>query len=273
MCSTLLLALLAAPDAGTLLARTVTIEAKRSEVDFRRRHGVYERDVVVVRDSTTLRCDRLEVSYDAGGQVERVLASGNVVAVDGDRQAWGETADYDNRTGVLVVRGQPRGRQGTREITGETVTFATGTDTLLVTRPHTVTSGEPAGGGTPAVIDADTLTMVQSRATATWRGHVRVVRGPTVLTAPELDATWNAEGAITRLVAKGGVEAVEPTRRARGQRADFDVVKGVLVVTGRPEAHQGRNHMRGTRVTFFPESERVSVENAVTVIEQDPRGR
>ena len=120
-------------------------------------------------------------------------------------------------------------------MTGETVTFTTGTDTLLVGRPHTVSKQERAGGGGTLVIDADSLTLVQSKAFATWKGHVRALRGPTLITAPELDATWNEEGVITRMLGRGGVDAVEPTRRARGERADYDVEKGILVVTGKPE--------------------------------------
>ena len=121
------------------------------------------------------------------------------------------------------------------------------------------------------VIDADTLMLIQSKASATWKGHVRATRGPTVMTSKELDATWDQSGAITRMLARGGVEAVEPTRWAKGERADFDALKGVLVVTGRPEAHQGKNHMKGTRVTFFPDPELVHVENVETIIEQEPK--
>lgn len=271
MTSALLLALLSAPDGGVLLARPVWLKADDFELQNKLQRAEYWGHARAVRDSTTITCEHLVVRYDASGEVERILASGDVVAVDGERQAWGDEADYDNRTGVLVVHGHPRGRQGVREVTGETVTFTTGTDTLFVTKAHTISPSERVGSGATVVIDADALTLVQTQATATWKGHVRATRGLTVMTSPELDATWDANGVITRMVAKGGVEAVEPTRRAKGQRADFDAVKGLLVVTGRPEAHQGKNHMKGTRVTFFPDPELVHVENAETIIEQEPK--
>jgi hypothetical protein len=41
----------------------------------------------------------------------------------------------------------------------------------------------------------------------------------------------------------------------------------VLVVTGRPEAHQEGSHMRGTKVTLFPDREYVEVENATHIID------
>ena len=271
MTSALLLLLLAAPDAGTDVPRKVLISSDFAELDHKRKRGDYRGHAKAVRDSTTLACEHLVFLFDSSDEVERILAHGNVVAVDGDRQARGDEGDYDNRTGVLVVRGHPRGRQGQREVTGETVTFTTGTDTLFVTRPHTVSQAERAGGGGKLVIDADTLTLVQTKASATWRGHVRALRGPTLITAPELDATWDDKGVITRMVGRGGVDAVEPTRQARGERADYDVEKGILVVTGKPEAHQGKNHMKGTRVTFFPDTDFVAVENATAIIEQTPK--
>jgi lipopolysaccharide export system protein LptA len=120
-------------------------------------------------------------------------------------------------------------------------------------------------------IDADALSLRQARSTALWRGHVRATRGRTVLTAPELEATWDAAGTITRLVARGGVSAVEPGRSARGDRADFDVQRGVVVVTGRPEAQQGRSRLSGSRVTFYPGTDRLEVEQATTVVHPEPK--
>jgi lipopolysaccharide export system protein LptA len=158
-----------------------------------------------------------------------------------------------------------------REVSGERVTFVTGTDELTVERPHTVSGAEQASGGGPVTIDADTLTLRQARATAAWRGHVRATRGRTVLTAPELEATWDGAGEITRLVARGGVTAVEPGRSARGERADFDVKRGVVVVTGRPEARQGQSRLLGSRVTFYPGTDRLEVDQATTVIHPEPR--
>jgi lipopolysaccharide export system protein LptA len=56
---------------------------------------------------------------------------------------------------------------------------------------------------------------------------------------------------------------------ARGDRAEFDNVRGVLVVTGNPEARQGPNFMRGTKVTFVVGKDTLEVENARTVFETE----
>jgi lipopolysaccharide export system protein LptA len=269
----LLTCLLAAtPDAG-LLARRVDLTADHLSLDSKARRGTYTGHAKAVRDHTTLTCDALEVAFDAQQQVSTITARGNVVAVDGDREAHGDEATFDNATGVLVVHGHPWGKQGTREVEGETVTFTSDTDTLVIDQAHTRTKDvKPTGAASTeqrVIIDADQLVLEQKKATAVWKGHVKAVRGPTTLFAPELDATWNDAGEITRMVARGGVEAIEPTRQARGRTADFDVVRGVLVVTGNPEATQGKNRMRGSKVTFFPNSEFVEVENVTSVIAVD----
>ncbi len=254
---------LAVPDAGTLPSRVV-ITAEHSTFDNKARKGTYDGHVKVVRDTTTLTCDFMDVLFDEHHEVATIVARGHVVAVDRDREAHGDEATYDNPTGVLVVRGHPWGKQGPREVEGELVTFVTGTDTLVVDKAHTRAHDEKVGK--TVVIDSDTLTMEGQKNTAVWKGHVKAVRGPTTLLAPELDATWNEAGEITRLIARGGVEALEPTRQAKGKTADYDVVKGVLVVTGNPEAVQGNNRMRGSKVTFFPNSEFVEVENVTSTI-------
>jgi lipopolysaccharide transport protein LptA len=260
---------LAAPDAGALLARPVELRADRLEVKSREQRASYVGHATAVRDGATLTCDRLDVLLDASKEVKSITASGAVVVVDGDRRATGEEATWDNATGVLVVKGHPTATQGARAVEGELVTFTTGVDRVEIERAKTRVAPSDAGVSDAVAIDADRLVLDQQRATATWVGHVRVIRGTTVLTAPELVAHYDERGEITRVQAKGGAEAKDRDRWARGARADYDVKKGVLVVTGSPEARQGKNHMRGTKVTFFPGTDFIEVENATTVIEVD----
>ena len=43
----------------------------------------------------------------------------------------------------------------------------------------------------------------------------------------------------------------------------------MLVVTGKPEARQGPNRMRGTKITFITGKDTLEVENATTVLQAD----
>jgi lipopolysaccharide export system protein LptA len=266
---------LAAPDAGVILSRPVAVSADKLEVFKKESRALYSGHAKAVRDTMTMTCDTLEVFFDDKGDVQRILAKGNVYAVDQSkpsgattsgesREAWGDEAEFMNDTGVLTLKGHPRGKQGPREVEGEVVTFTTGIDRLVVTKARTRVK-EPKDQR--VAIDADLLILEGPKNEATWRGHVRAVKAKTTLLSPELRAHYDAAGEIDRVLASGGVEVTEGDRWARGQNGDYDVPKGVLVVTGRPQARQGKTRMKGTKVTFFTGTEFLEVENATTVIE------
>lgn len=265
MTALLLPLLLAASDAGVLTSRPVTVSADRLELFKKESRAQYSGHARAVRDTLTLTCDTLEVFFNAQGDVQRIVARGNVYALDGDREAWGDEAEFQNETGVLTVRGKPHGKQGPREVDGELVTFTTGIDKLVVTKARTRVKEQQKDQR--VAIDADLLTLEGVQNEATWTGHVRAVKGKTTLLAPWVSAHYDAQGEVDRVRAKGGVEVTEADRWARGQFADYDVPKGLLVVTGKPEARQGKTRMKGSKVTFFSGSEFLEVENATTVIE------
>lgn len=273
---TLLLPLLlaATPDAGVLLSKPMEVSAKKLEVFQAEKRAVYTGNAKAVRATTTLTCDRIEVFFSTANDIDRIVATGNVEAVDGERWAQGDSATYHTATGVLVVEGNPKARQGQRHIAGEQVSFTTGTDTLVVTKAKTLTQQSSVkGASVPVDIVADALTLKNAERTAIWAGHVVVHRGPTTLTAPEMVAHYDERGEVTRMVGRGGVEAIEPNRWARGQQATYDALLGVLVVTGRPTARQGTTRMRGTKVTMRTGTDLVEVENAVTLIQAEKRAK
>lgn len=269
------LLLTASPDAGVLLSRPVQVSADKLEVINKEQKAVYTGRAKAIRDTTTMTCDVITVEYGANREVSRILARGHVEAVDGDRWARGDEADYDNATGTLVVRGKPEARQGRREVQGELVTFITGTDRVIVDRARTKVDDAQAlakdggvGAGVQRVtIDADRLVLDEQRSRADWSGHVVAKRGDTTIKAPLLTALYDESGTITKVQARGGVEATEKDRWAAGQKGDYDVQTGVLVVTGQPQARQGTSRMKGTKVTFFSGADFIEVENATTVIE------
>jgi lipopolysaccharide transport protein LptA len=268
----ILLALLlaASPDAG-LLARPIEVSADKLELLNKEGRAIYTGHAKAIRDTTTVTCDTLTVFYAAGREVSRIEAVGHVVAVDGDRTATGERANYDNLTGILVVDGNPQAQLGTRTVKGEKVTFITGLDKVEITKARTVAPNESSAQGSTVEIDADKLVLEDKKSIAVWTGNVRARRGPTLIKAPELTAHYDERGTVTRVQARGGVEATDADKWARGQRADYDNARGVLVVTGKPEARQGPNRMRGTKITFITGKDTLEVENATTILQADKK--
>jgi lipopolysaccharide export system protein LptA len=122
----------------------------------------------------------------------------------------------------------------------------------------------------PVEIAADLVTG--DRAQAVFTGNVQVRHRTLDLRCEKMTAyyTGGAQQEVTRVECTGGVRAVDGERSARGERADYDVPAGVLVVTGSPEARQGTLHMVGTKVRLTLGSERLEVENAKITMETAP---
>ncbi|MFY1826734.1 LptA/OstA family protein [Myxococcus fulvus] len=151
-----------------------------------------------------------------------------------------------------------------------------------------VAAATPTDGGTPAAaagspsqgplgpvdlkepvqITADLIEGGKSQATLT--GNVKVKHRTLDLKCDRMTAYFAPPRVVTRVVCTGGVHAVDGDRMARGERAEYDVASGVLVVTGTPEARQGTTYMRGTKVRLTLGSEKLEVENAVIIFESPP---
>lgn len=124
-------------------------------------------------------------------------------------------------------------------------------------------------------IKADRLEIKGRGNQAVWLGHVRAKRGDTNLSCDRLVASYTTDQQISKIECLGSVEILDGDRWAKGERAEFDNLKGILTLTGNPEARQGPNHMRGSRVTFYMERDVIEVQGAEAVIiprsVQEPR--
>ncbi|NTX37702.1 hypothetical protein FJV41_27565 [Myxococcus llanfairpwllgwyngyllgogerychwyrndrobwllllantysiliogogogochensis] len=162
---------------------------------------------------------------------------------------------------------------------------------FFVAQPLPAAAATPVDGGTPPVADAGTASpspnplgpvdlkepvqinadlIEGGKSQATLTGNVKVKHRTLDLKCDRMIAYFAETRVVTRVVCTGGVHAVDGDRMARGERAEYDVASGVLVVTGTPEARQGTTYMRGTKVRLTLGSERLDVENAVIIFESPP---
>ena len=154
----------AAPaDAGTRTPlatpeNPVFVDCDKARMEGTERRFVCTGHVKMVKGTTTLTCDR-SIGYYVGKdatQLTRLECFGNVVAVDGERWAHGDHADYDTVKEVLVMTGNPEARQGTNTMKGDRVVFYVGTDLIEVERVSGVLEskgkepGQSKDGGQPA---------------------------------------------------------------------------------------------------------------------------
>jgi lipopolysaccharide export system protein LptA len=130
--------------------------------------------------------------------------------------------------------------------------------------------GSPDGGfRNPVDIECDKGRMDGPKQQLFCVGHVHVVRNTTDITCDRLIAYYANRNVneVKRFECLGNVEAVDGDRWAKGDYADFNTEKEVLVLTGNPQARQGTNYMRGTKVTFYVNSDLIDVENVTGVLE------
>ncbi|RKG78685.1 LptA/OstA family protein, partial [Corallococcus terminator] len=117
----------------------------------------------------------------------------------------------------------------------------------------------------PVGLSADLVSGDRTQAVLT--GNVKVKHQTMDIRCDKMTAYYNSTREVTRVVCSGNVRAVDGDRQARGERADYDVPSGVLVVTGSPEARQGNTYVTGTKVRLILGNERVEVENARILVE------
>jgi lipopolysaccharide export system protein LptA len=125
-------------------------------------------------------------------------------------------------------------------------------------------------GKQPLLIDADHLHIEGKKQEALWRGHVKVKRGTTNITCDRMLSHYTEDQEVSRVECHGNVEVLDQDKWAKGDRADFDNITGILIVTGDPEAKQGGNHVRGTKVIFSVDTDTIEVENATAILKKAP---
>jgi lipopolysaccharide transport protein LptA len=134
----------------------------------------------------------------------------------------------------------------------------------------------------PVQITADNFDLQTPAQQATWRGHVVIVRDELTVTCDSLTADYDQGRDIKKLTCRNNVhllQKVKPPaveREAWGALAIFDNDTAVLTLTGdkasgQPHAREGENTMRGEKVTFLVDQDKLLVEKPVSVFETKDR--
>ena len=208
-----------------------------------------------------------------GGQaVERFTVEGDVQVQRGTRTAAGELGVVDMAAQTLVLTGTPQVppvvRDGPETLSGERILLRLDSEDVDVVRPRLVlrrSLGETGQASSPAVpvrVEADRLVLLQARRLARFTDDVVVHRGDAVVRSPRMDARYDAEGQLTRLELRGGVDVRQGDRRATGQSADYDARARTLVLQGDPRLYDRGDVLTGDRIDLALDSKEVRVERA-----------
>lgn len=101
----------------------------------------------------------------------------------------------------------------------------------------------------PVEITADQLTVDQDSRSATFTGSVLIGQGTLRVAAERVEVVYDEEtGQIARLSASGGVTFATETEAAEAQDAVYDLIAGVLTLTGDVLLTQGASALSAERM-------------------------
>lgn len=135
----LLLASLAVANAAPLLkgdrqGQPVTIKSNELSSDSKSRTATFSGKVVARQGDLTIYSDKLVVYYkEEGGDLDKVVATGNVRIVQGDRLATAREAVYQSAEQKIVLTGDPKVMQGENTVTGKVITYFVDEERSVVT--------------------------------------------------------------------------------------------------------------------------------------------
>jgi lipopolysaccharide export system protein LptA len=206
---------------------------------------------LVVSERGRVTCDQVQI-YDqegrleARGKVQGVLTHVSILGGAGTGEPapahfagdlleiTGSGANYRLREGARLW-------QGHRLLIADEVTYREDTATVEASGHVRATfppdqSASDDSSGDDVVVVARSLTYDRPGRRAIFRGNVRYSDPNYVLSATELDATFDEDNTLTQIVANGDVELRELAsgRTMVGQHATRDVAKGVVHATGSP---------------------------------------
>lgn len=127
--------------------------------------------------------------------------------------------------------------------------------------------GRWTDGKEPIQIDSQSLEARANEGVVVFRGEVVARQGEMTLQAEEVTVQVDPKTSEIRSVqARGSVRIQRAELVATGREADFDVVGGVLTLTGEAKAWQGRNVVAGERIILYLADNRTVVEGARAVL-------
>ncbi|HZR07314.1 MAG TPA: LptA/OstA family protein [Myxococcales bacterium] len=112
----------------------VKVEADRLQLLQARKLARFTEDVVIHRGDAVVRSPRMDARYGEGGELTRLELRGGVDVRQGERRATGETADYDARSRVLVLQGDPKLYDQGDVLTGDRIDLALDSKEVRVER-------------------------------------------------------------------------------------------------------------------------------------------
>ena len=110
------------------------------------------------------------------------------------------------------------------------------------------------------VITSERLTFDYQRQFALFEGNVVVVDPQMRILADKMTVLFDEGNKAKSIKAEGEVYIIQEEKKAKAEKADYDVATGTIVLTGKPQITQGKDVVTGETITFFKNEDRVLVD-------------
>jgi len=232
-------------------------------------HAIYRDNVRAKYLETELRCAELNVYFVTNNQLGRIVAQGDVQIISAENKAFGNEATYDVATDRVNLAGNPHwesGEHGERKGSSKTVVLygksreifafgsvemtmpSSGPASLELFQGKTNQPALPATQTTVAQTNAPTLVRIQSDVfshggnVSVFQDHVRVQDGQGSLECQLVTVFTGASNQVQRIVAEKKVQISQGEIVARGEKASYELSRGMIYLTGNPEiTSEGRS--------------------------------
>ncbi len=129
-------------------------------------------------------------------------------------------------------------------------------------------TGHKAAPEGPVRIQSDRMETIDRKGNVIFKGHVRATRGDLVIHSDVLKVYYRQvpgkEGSrlIEKLLAIGHVKITKGDRMATGKEAVYLKPAEKIILSGEAQVWDGRNRVRGDKITFFVNEDRSIVESS-----------
>lgn len=113
--------------------------------------------------------------------------------------------------------------------------------------------------GQPVEIRSDRLEIALAKRRVLFAGHVVAQQAERVIYADQVEAFYNETGELLRLRAWGNVKMTGEGALATGEELELDNVQSRLTLTGNPRVIQARQMIRGEKMTFYLQENRLEI--------------
>lgn len=120
--------------------------------------------------------------------------------------------------------------------------------------------------GGPVLVKSNTLSLDANTREFTYKGNVELRRDGLFITSDTLKGFYNELNELTLVRCEGNVVITrDTTLRATSEKAEFDLLKDIIVLTQSPELQHKGSALTADKVTIFVQEDRSEAEGDVRV--------